>query len=91
MDLTKDQRSISRELLRLSFEGGFGIGYPLAPIAKQLGVPDGLALYDENTNAGILWSLGDLGSNLLTVANNGEWAAVNLDTYELLEAWSREQ
>lgn len=86
--MTRDQRAICRELLRLSVDGGFGTGYLLAPISIKLGID--VPLYDSSTESGVLWNLGPYGLGLLDVADDGRWASVNWDTHEELEVWSRE-
>lgn len=81
-------KAISRKLLDLSYSNGFGVAYPLTPIAEELGIEAGKYLYDANTETGLLWGIGDNGSALITVGDSGEWASVNLETRDILEAWS---
>ena len=85
MKMSPEQKSICRELLKMSYEHGFGSGYYLAPIAEKLGITE--VLYDNNTNTGILWELGPHGEGLLFISPDGESACVNMDTRGLLEHW----
>lgn len=59
------RRYIVRRLLELTDEHGRGY-YPLAPLADDLGVTVE-ALYDNNTNTGLLWDLGRHGNALIDV------------------------
>lgn len=85
MKMSPEQKAVCKELLRMSYENGFGCAYPLAPIAKKLGITE--VLYDNNTNTGILWELGPHGEGLLFIRHTGESASVSMDTRELLEHW----
>ena len=87
--MTTQQKRICRYLIDQSIQNGFGAGYPLEPIAKELGLTC-LDLYDNNTNTGVLWELGQHGEGLLYVQPEGEWASVSYDTHELLKHWCAE-
>lgn len=89
MTMTDTQKAICRELLKISYECGFGSYYPLAPIAAKLGIEGGLALYDANTESGVLWDLGENGKALLGISRDGFSASVHIETLDLIEAWSR--
>lgn len=86
--MTIDQKKVLRELLALSIENGFGSGYPLAPIAEKLGIKE--PLYDNNTNAGLLWEFGPHGSGMIYA--RGDWpdsyASIDYDFAGLLENWT---
>lgn len=90
--MTPIQKAFVRELLRLAYSQGFDSSHLLAPIAEKLCVPPSEVLYDNETNTGLLWELGDYGSGLLEF-NQSEpatHACVCFDMKELAEHWSRE-
>jgi hypothetical protein len=72
--MTEPQQAICRELLELCYRHGFDCYYSLAPIAEKLGITD--VLYDNNTNTGILWSLGKFGDGFLSILTDGRAATV---------------
>lgn len=58
-----------RLLLELSYEHGFHY-FPLSVLAESLSVRSE-ALYDNDTNTGVLWSLGPHGEGALDVTSDG--------------------
>lgn len=80
--MTPQQKAVCRELLALSYEGGFGARYPLAPIAAKLKIKR--KLYDNNTNTGVLWDLGKHGKGYLDIANDGSSAGVLMENRGML-------
>lgn len=87
-NMTKEQKQIIRELLRLSYSNGFDSGYSLNEIAKKFNITD--VLYDNETNTGILWEYGRHGNGMLSITDNGHgaYASVMCDAKDLLESWS---
>ena len=82
--MNAQQKAVCRELLALSYESGFH-HYPLAPIAEKLGIKG--ALYDNNTNKGLLWKLGRHGSGILDVSTDGKTAAIPFDQRGPIANW----
>lgn len=83
---------ICRGLIQLSYEGGFGVKYPLKlvferdPELPNLAVRD---VYDSNKEQGVLWKWAN-SMGLIDVSDDGMYASVNVDTLHELETWSRE-
>jgi hypothetical protein len=84
--MTDQQKQVCRYLLSESVRHGFGNGYSLEPIAKEMGVTV-LELYDNNTNTGILWDLGPHGSGDIYVHHDGSFASVEYDMADILGHW----
>lgn len=89
--MTLDQKRILRALLSRSIASGFGVLYPLAPIAQQLGITE--PLYDNNTNTGLLWEFGPHGKGLIFA--RGDWpdaqASIDYDSAAMIENWTHPQ
>jgi hypothetical protein len=87
--MTDQQKQICCDLLRASFENGFGSSYPLKPIAAKLGITE-QDIYDANSETGIMWEYGSYGNGFISFTNhgNGLYASVQFDTKDLLESWS---
>lgn len=84
--MTDQQKTICRELLKLSYRHGFESSYPLAPIAASLGLTV-KELYDNNTNTGILWELGPHGNGVLDIGHQGTHAGCDMGTRGMLANW----
>ena len=85
--MTLPQKQIIRELIDLSIAGGFGVGYPLAPIAEKFGITD--PLYDNNTETGVLWDMGQKGEGWVYVMGDGRSASVSYEEHTMLANWCR--
>jgi hypothetical protein len=85
--MTQAQKEVARELLSLSYTRGFESMHPLEPIAAKFGLTTA-ALYDKNTESGILFKYGPRGNGALTISKEGTHVGVFMDMREQLERWS---
>lgn len=77
------QNQIIQELIKTAIKNGFESYYPLQPIADKLGIKE--VLYDNNTNTGLLWELGNLRKGILDITTDGKYASISYNTAQIFK------